>query len=70
MLYNSFETVIFPAFPKLRLIKEHFLKEGAAAALMSGSGASIFALFRCATRAAAVAQDMQRSCPAVFVHHF
>lgn len=44
--FNAFENVVFSAFPSLRLIKEKLLAFGAAGAVLSGSGASIFALFR------------------------
>ncbi len=45
VLYNSFEAVVFPAFPRLRTIKETLVSLGAAGTVMSGSGASICALF-------------------------
>lgn len=45
-LFNSFERVVFTAYPELNKLKEAMLRDGAAAALMSGSGAGIFALFR------------------------
>jgi 4-diphosphocytidyl-2-C-methyl-D-erythritol kinase len=45
-LFNSFEAAVFPRYPELRAIKERLLAHGAAGALMSGSGASVFALFR------------------------
>jgi 4-diphosphocytidyl-2-C-methyl-D-erythritol kinase len=44
--YNSFEQVVFPAYPHLRKIKERLLEHGAAGAVLSGSGASIIAIFR------------------------
>lgn len=50
-LGNSFEEVIFRAFPELGRIKNSMLDNGAVHALMSGSGSSIFGIFR--TRAAA-----------------
>lgn len=46
ILFNDFETIVFPEFPNLREIKEIILNNGAAGAVMSGSGASIFSLFR------------------------
>ncbi len=45
-MFNSFEQVVFPAFPRLRRVKEALLAKGAAAALLSGSGSSLFGLFR------------------------
>ncbi len=46
MFFNDFETVVFQAFPEIREIKEEFIRRGAAATSMSGSGASVFAWFR------------------------
>jgi len=45
-LWNSFEQAVFPLHPRLPLLKEELLGQGAAGAVMSGSGASILALFR------------------------
>lgn len=44
-LLNDFEPTVFAAHPRLALIKERLLKEGALYASMSGSGSSIFGLF-------------------------
>lgn len=43
---NSFETVVFEAFPELARIKQTLLDQGAIHALMSGSGSSLFGIFR------------------------
>lgn len=48
MFHNDFESVVFRAFPAIRAVKEELLRFGACAAAMSGSGASVFALFRSA----------------------
>lgn len=45
-LYNSFEAVVLEAWPQLRSIKVFLLRNGARGALLSGSGASVFGLFR------------------------
>jgi 4-diphosphocytidyl-2-C-methyl-D-erythritol kinase len=45
-LVNDFEPVVFREHPILRKIKEKLIRSGAAAAAMSGSGASLFGLFR------------------------
>jgi 4-diphosphocytidyl-2-C-methyl-D-erythritol kinase len=45
-LYNSFEQAVFSIRPELRHMKDCCLTLGAAGALMSGSGSSIFGLFR------------------------
>ena len=42
---NDFEEVVFRAHPQLKSIKRKLLKLGAAPALMSGSGSSIFGIF-------------------------
>ena len=46
MVHNDFEAVVFPAHPELRVIKERLLGMGAAAAVMSGSGAGLAGVFR------------------------
>ena len=43
--YNNLEDAVFPAFVELAKIKEKLLESGARAALMSGSGSTIFGLF-------------------------
>ncbi len=55
-LYNGFEAVVFPGFPALGRIKERLISDGAHAALMSGSGSTVFGLFR----NAALAQQSAR----------
>ncbi len=44
-LFNSFEEVVFDFYPAIKLLKENLLKEGAVAALMSGSGSAVFGIF-------------------------
>lgn len=44
-LKNDFEDSVFSAFPEIRRAKETLLKLGAVNAAMSGSGASVFAIF-------------------------
>jgi len=43
---NDLEAVTIPAFPVIAEIKESMLREGAAGAMMSGSGPTVFGLFR------------------------
>ncbi|TIH16487.1 4-(cytidine 5'-diphospho)-2-C-methyl-D-erythritol kinase [Marinifilum sp. JC120] len=45
-LFNDFEEVVLPEFPKIRETKEYLLKNGACGAVMSGSGASVISFFR------------------------
>lgn len=42
---NDFEEVVFPAYPAIREIRDRLQTLGAAHAVMSGSGASVFGLF-------------------------
>jgi len=43
---NDLEEAVFPAYPELARIKRELFRQGAAAAVMSGSGASQLGLFR------------------------
>jgi 4-diphosphocytidyl-2-C-methyl-D-erythritol kinase len=43
---NDFERPVFEAHPMLREIKQQLLAEGAEAALLSGSGATVFGVFK------------------------
>lgn len=45
MLVNDFEASVFAAHPEIASVKQHFYTCGARYAAMSGSGASVFALF-------------------------
>jgi 4-diphosphocytidyl-2-C-methyl-D-erythritol kinase len=45
VLTNDFETSVFDAFPEIRRVKATLLELGAINAAMSGSGASVFAIF-------------------------
>ncbi len=58
MFFNSFEEVVLPMEPRLGRLKELALQHGASGALMSGSGASILAIFREVGHAQNFAQEM------------
>lgn len=45
-IFNDFEQTIFPLHPEIEKVKADLYKAGASYAAMSGSGASVFALFR------------------------
>lgn len=51
LLANDLEGVTIRRFPRLALLKERLREEGAAGALMSGSGASVFGIFLSAQKA-------------------
>lgn len=46
VLKNSFEESIFRRYPKIRKVKNKLIEEGAIYASMTGSGSSIFGLFK------------------------
>jgi 4-diphosphocytidyl-2-C-methyl-D-erythritol kinase len=46
LLFNDLEQVTIRKFPEIKTIKEALLDVGAQAALMSGSGPSVFGLFK------------------------
>lgn len=45
LLVNDLECVTLASYPKIRLLKEELLHQGAAGGLMSGSGSSVFGIF-------------------------
>lgn len=60
-LVNDFEPVVFARHPELSRIKQTLLAAGAAASLMSGSGASVYGLFRRERQAAEAAERIART---------
>jgi len=44
-LINDFEAVVFPVYPEIARVKKTLLGLGGCRAIMSGSGASVFAIF-------------------------
>lgn len=45
-LFNRMEEVVFKSHPEIKSIKEELLQQGALGALMSGSGSSVFGIFK------------------------
>jgi len=60
LLFNSFEDVVFSEYGNLLRYKENILASGACGAVMSGSGASLFGLFRDPERAEAARMGFER----------
>lgn len=58
---NLLETVTIPHYPVIEKIKEQMIKSGAAAAMMSGSGPTVFGLFRDEEMARRARNDMKKS---------
>jgi len=46
LLLNDLESVTLKMHPRIRLLKNKLLREGAAGGLMSGSGSAVFGIFR------------------------
>ncbi|MBR2340749.1 MAG: 4-(cytidine 5'-diphospho)-2-C-methyl-D-erythritol kinase [Clostridia bacterium] len=57
-LYNIFESVVLDECPQARRLKEILLTEGAMAALMSGSGPSVYGIFADKNKAISVAEKL------------
>ena len=45
LLFNDFESTVFPLYPEIDASKRRFYEEGAVYAAMSGSGSAVFGLF-------------------------
>ncbi|MGQ1946137.1 4-(cytidine 5'-diphospho)-2-C-methyl-D-erythritol kinase [Geofilum sp. OHC36d9] len=45
-IYNDFEVPVFKSYPKIRVIKETLYQNGAIYASMSGSGSSVYGIFK------------------------
>ncbi|HOD35920.1 MAG TPA: 4-(cytidine 5'-diphospho)-2-C-methyl-D-erythritol kinase [Syntrophales bacterium] len=60
-LWNDLEGVTFHLHPKLREVKDLFVKLGAVGSLMSGSGPTLFGLFESEGKAARAEEALKRS---------
>jgi 4-diphosphocytidyl-2-C-methyl-D-erythritol kinase len=60
MLTNDFEDTVLPAYPQIADVKHRLREAGCEAALMSGSGSSVFGLTKDRTSAEAVARHFDR----------
>ncbi|QKD82847.1 4-(cytidine 5'-diphospho)-2-C-methyl-D-erythritol kinase [Thermoleptolyngbya sichuanensis A183] len=63
LLYNDFERVVFPDYPKVAALKQQLLDLGAAGALMSGSGSTVFGLAHSQARAEALTAALREQQP-------
>lgn len=62
LLSNQFESTIFPGHPTIRDIKEELYHLGAVYAAMSGSGSSVFGIFK------TLPEQLPTSFPDYFIH--
>lgn len=60
-IHNDFEDSVFPQFPELKRIKEQLYSKGAVYASMSGSGSTVYGIFKEAT-------SLKTSFPGAFVY--
>lgn len=67
LMENQLETVSFEAMPELKDIKEKLLQMGANAALMSGSGPSVFGIFESEEIAKQAHRELEDKYPYVFL---
>lgn len=58
---NVLESVTVPHYPVIAQIKEQMMQSGAAVSMMSGSGPTVFGLFKDERTAKAALQDMRRT---------
>jgi 4-diphosphocytidyl-2-C-methyl-D-erythritol kinase len=56
-IFNDFESSILPAWPAVAEVKEFLKQRGATAAMLSGSGSSVFGFFPSEESALAVSRD-------------
>ena len=56
---NVLETVTIPAYPVIQEIKEHMMACGAAGAMMSGSGPTVFGIFHSPVQAKVAMKDLK-----------
>ncbi len=59
LLFNRLEESVLPVNKAVRTVKERLLELGAEAALMSGSGASVFGLCRSRAKASRIADEIR-----------
>ncbi len=68
-LYNRFESLVFPAYPKLHQLKQELLKAGATASLMSGSGSAVYGLVKTESEGRKVLSALKGQYPHIWLTH-
>jgi 4-diphosphocytidyl-2-C-methyl-D-erythritol kinase len=67
LLENQLEETIFRSYPQLAKLKRFFQDQGADASLVSGTGSTVFGLFRRGEDAARVERELRKRVPARLV---
>ena len=68
-LHNDFESTVLDEYPVIGAVKRDLVEAGAEAALLSGSGASVFGIARSAAQAHAIAETLKPRYPFVVATH-
>lgn len=68
-LHNDFERTVLNEYPVIGAAKRDLVEAGAEAALLSGSGASVFGIARSAAHARAIAETLKPRYPFVIATH-
>jgi len=70
LLVNDLESVTLKRYPKIQLLKDRLLHQGAAGSLMSGSGSSVFGIFSSRREALKALHRLgqEEGCQAFLVH--
>ncbi len=68
-LHNDFERTVLDEYPLIAAAKRDLMEAGAEAALLSGSGASVFGIARTAAQARAIAETLKPRYPFVVATH-
>jgi len=67
LLENQLEATIFRTYPQLEELKRFFQDQGAEASLVSGTGSTVFGLFREGEKAVRVERELLKTVPARLV---
>jgi len=68
-LHNDFESTVLDEYPVIGAARRDLVEAGAGAALLSGSGASVFGIARSAAQARAIAEALKPRYPFVVATH-
>jgi 4-diphosphocytidyl-2-C-methyl-D-erythritol kinase len=67
--HNAFESIIFPLYPEIGQLKSKLIGLGATAALMSGSGSTVFGIFNSKQDCTLAATDLRNKLYDTWIAH-